>query len=148
MLAVREWLNRFAFRSGAHSTIGTVAAQRKRQRRQQPPIVDHNEALAIVAGTDSWQLIGNMPKQAIAEIGIMLSAHIPPRVEGNESGASADAKDAPDPATDPHFREAIVDELRAQMDAERRQRWLDRDVRDKFQSMPSAIVGEMMSSDF
>lgn len=158
MMAVREWLNRFAFHRGS-TNMGN------QKRRRQPPIVDHNEALAIVAGSDSWQLIGHMPKQLIAEVGVMLSAHIPPRTTNTSAGNNREQQKETsgdrsrnsngddqrtvvmvDPATDSYFREPVVDELRAQMDAERRQRWLDRDVRDKFHSMPS--MSELTSSDF
>lgn len=149
MAAVRETLNQFAFRSstGHHSPNGTATtANRRRHRRtanQPSTVVDHNEALSIGAGADSWTLIGHMPKQAVAEVGVMLSAHIPQR-----AGAAATATtpaDEPDPARDPNFRESAVDEMRAQLDAALLERWRDMEVRQNFHSMSSMAES---SSDF
>lgn len=147
MAALREQLNELAFRSVA--ALSRTAASRRRTG-QRPVVVDHNEALNVPVGADSWTLIGHMPKQAVAEVGVMLAAHIPQRAatktdDANESdGGDGDL----DPATDPNFREPAIDERRAQLDAESAERWRDAEVRQQFQSMSSAASLAEMSSDF
>lgn len=137
MAAVRANLNQFAFRSRSdHQPKRRTNQLRHQSSAGAAVVVDHNEALSIVAGADSWTLIGHMPKQAVAEVGVMLAAHIPQRTAKAATVAAAVASE-PDPAHDPDFREPAVDEMRAQLDAELLERWRDQDVRQNFHSMSS-----------
>lgn len=172
MAATREWLNHLAFRSGAAGG-GTSSRRQQPPSQRQPTVLDHNEPLSIGAGADSWSQIGHMPKQAIADVGLMLSAHIPQvavapqsRHSSGSSGSGSGSRrgvgggrdrpqsggidvdsmvSAVDPATDPNFREQLVDELRAVKDAELRERCKDMEVRAKFHRMSSAIVDSSSS---
>lgn len=150
LAAVRDKLNKLTFRY--HSGRNSAQQGISRTRRLKTAVIDHNQALAIELGADSWQQIGHIPKQAVADVGVMLSAHIPQRAaaiggkNGSVGGTEDATNDLPDPATDPDFCESLIDELRSQKDAELRERWRDADVREKFHSMASFAEG--MSSDF
>lgn len=87
---------------------------------------DYNEPLAIWFGKDSWQNIGVGPTNS-ERIAITYTTQ-QPQVDDSTVLPS-------DPAKDSDFREAVVDELRAQKDDELL-RWIrDNEMRNKFQSI-------------
>lgn len=94
-------------------------------------IVDYNEPLIIWFGTDSWQNIGVGPTNS-ERIAITYGAQIP-QIDRNSEYILPN-----DPAKDTNFREAIIDELRAQKDDELL-RWIkDNEFRNKFQPITTS----------
>lgn len=88
--------------------------------------LDYNEPLVVWFGKDSWQQIGVGPTNS-ERIAVTYGAEIP-QVKSDDEGLSVI-----DPVRDPNFREAVIDELRAQKDDELL-RWIkDNEFRNKFQ---------------
>lgn len=111
---VRDTFNNFGFGSPSKPFRTTV--------------FDYNEPLIIWFGKDSWQSIGVGPTNS-ERISITYSAQIPQTDNNNQSILPSN------PARDIDFREAIIDELRAQKDEELL-RWIkDNEFRNKFQSI-------------
>lgn len=94
-------------------------------------VTDYNEPLVIWFGQDTWQNIGVGPTNS-ERIAITYGERIP-QVEAD---TNVDA--VADPAKDPDFREAVIDELRALKDEELF-RWIkDNEFRDKFQAIATS----------
>lgn len=92
-------------------------------------VTDYNEPLIIWFGQDSWQSIGVGPTNS-ERIAITYGERIP-QVEVDTNAPTV----LNDPAKDPDFREAVIDELRAQKDEELL-RWIkDNEFRNKFQAI-------------
>lgn len=88
--------------------------------------VDYNEPLVVWFGKDSWANIGVGPTNS-ERIAVTYGEQIPQvNTDTNDVLPSNPAKDA-------EFREAVIDELRAQKDEELL-RWIkDNEFRNKFQ---------------
>lgn len=96
---------------------------------------DYNGPLLIWYGKDSWSSIGVTPTNS-ERIGLTYSTQIPQLDNGNENNSAAVASTIPnDPAKDPGFREAIIDEMRAQKDEELLRLLKDTEIRAKFQTI-------------
>lgn len=88
--------------------------------------MDYNEPLVIWFGCDSWANIGVGPTNS-ERIAVTYGEQIPQ--------VNSDTNDVlpPNPTKDADFREAVIDELRAQKDEELL-RWIkDNEFRNKFQ---------------
>lgn len=98
--------------------------------------LDYNQPLVVPFGGDSWEKIGVLPTNS-ERIGHTYSSHIPQikseddDVEESKSSISSSY----DPAVDAGFREAIVDELRAQKNEELTRLIKDREMRHKFEGV-------------
>lgn len=113
--SVRDTFNHFGFGSP--------------QKPFRTTATDYNEALIIWFGKDSWQNIGVGPTNS-ERIAISYNTQIP-QVEDSTVLP-------PDPAKDLDFREAVIDELRAQKDEELL-RWIrDNEIRNKFQTIATS----------
>lgn len=71
---------------------------------------DYNEPILISSFSDSWEKIGVMPSNS-ERITITFSSQI-------QQSRSKENKETTDPAKDPNFREAVIDDLRAMKDEE------------------------------
>lgn len=87
---------------------------------------DYNEPLVIWFGKDTWQNIGVGPTNS-ERIAVTYGSEIP-QIKSNDISVALN-----DPTKDPNFREAVIDELRAQKDDELL-RWIkENEFRNKFQ---------------
>lgn len=110
---LRETLNHFGFGSPT-KPFRTLAT-------------DYNGPLCIWYGQDSWKAIGVTPTNS-ERIGLTYSTQIP----------QTEITDDPvqnDPTKDAGFREAIIDEIRAQKDEELMRLIKDTEIRAKFQAV-------------
>lgn len=88
---------------------------------------DYNQPLIIWFGKDSWHNIGVGPTNS-ERIAVTYGSEIP-QIENDDKSIVPT-----NPANDTNFREAVIDELRAQKDDEL-MRWIkDNQFRNKFQS--------------
>lgn len=114
---VRDTFNHFGFGSPSKPFRSTVT--------------DYNEPLIIWFGQDSWQSIGAGPTNS-ERIALTYGEQIPQ--------INTDSNDVlpANPAKEADFREAVIDELRAQKDEELL-RWVkDNEFRNKFQAIESS----------
>ncbi|KAH8403103.1 hypothetical protein KR222_005235 [Zaprionus bogoriensis] len=94
-------------------------------------VTDHNEALSIWFGTDSWTQIGIGEAGtllSVERIGATLSVEVPQLQLEKQ-------RQPQDPAKDAGFRESLVDEMRAQKDEELAGIMRDVLLRGKFESV-------------
>lgn len=111
---VRDTFNHFGFGSPSKPFRSTV--------------IDYNEPLVCWFGQDSWSNIGVGPTNS-ERIAVTYGEQIP---QINTDTKNTDIL-PPNPAKDADFREAVIDELRAQKDEELL-RWIkDNEFRNKFQ---------------
>lgn len=114
---MRDTFNHFGFGSPSKPFRNTV--------------IDYNEPLIIWFGKDSWQNIGVGPTNS-ERIAVTYGAQIP-QIDTNSELVLPN-----NPAKDSNFREAVIDELRAQKDDELL-RWIkDNEFRDKFQPITTS----------
>lgn len=112
---VRDSFNHFGFGSPSKPFRNTVT--------------DYNEPLIIWFGQDSWQSIGVGPTNS-ERIAVTYGELIP-----QIDTVATDVALPKNPTKDPDFREAVIDELRAQKDEELL-RWVkDNEFRNKFQAV-------------
>lgn len=111
---MRDSLNHLGFGSPANPFRTTV--------------IDYNEALIIPFGGDSWERIGVLPTNS-ERLGVIYSSQIPQINDGTSTVQQND------PAKDSGFREAIIDELRAQKDEELLRLIKDTEMRGKFETI-------------
>lgn len=114
---VRDTFNHFGFGSPSKPFRSTV--------------VDYNEPLICWFGQDSWQSIGVGPTNS-ERIAVTYGEQI--------SQINSDQNDVlpANPTKDADFREAVIDEMRAQKDEELL-RWIkDNEFRDKFQAIETS----------
>lgn len=87
---------------------------------------DYNEPILISHFSDSWEKIGVLPSNS-ERIAISYSSQI-------QQSKSKETKEANDPARDPNFREAVIDDLRAMKDEEIFRLIKNSDIKVKFDS--------------
>lgn len=112
LFLVRDTFNHFGFGSPSKPFRSTAT--------------DYNDPLMVWFGQDSWQNIGIGPTNS-ERIALSYDEQIP------QQKINAEPALPNDPAKNSDFREAVIDELRAQKDEELL-RWIkDNEFRDKFQ---------------
>lgn len=116
LFIVRDTFNHFGFGSPSKPFRSTVT--------------DYNEPLIIWFGEDSWQNIGVGPTNS-ERIALTYGEQIPQINVDVDSNTNLPNN----PAKDVDFREAVIDEMRAQKDEELL-RWIkDNEFRNKFQAI-------------
>lgn len=95
---------------------------------------DYNGPLAVWFGCDSWSQIGVVPSNS-ERIGMTFSKHIPQTTTQSAPRRDGGLEQLVNPAEDPAFREASVDELRAQKDEELGRLMADKELRAKFRAV-------------
>ncbi|KAH8281365.1 hypothetical protein KR054_000074 [Drosophila jambulina] len=93
-------------------------------------VTDFNEPLCIWFGTDSWSLIGDTGAQSVERIGATFGADVPQLQLEKQK-----LQEIQDPAKDPGFKEALIDEMREQKNEELASIMRDVLLQGKFESV-------------
>lgn len=91
--------------------------------------VDYNGPLIIAFGADAWEKIGVTPSNS-DRIGIVFVTSVPQKEKESESLTDTDTGNK-----DLGFREAFIDELRAQKDEELLRLIKDIELKSKFETV-------------
>lgn len=94
---------------------------------------DYNGPLSVWFGCDSWTQIGVLPSNS-ERIEMAFSKHIP-QTGRDDVGSDGGFEQLVNPAKDAGFREASVDELRAQKDEELMRLITDTELQAKFRAV-------------
>lgn len=94
---------------------------------------DYNGPLSVWFGCDSWTQIGVLPSNS-ERIEMAFSKHIPQTMR-DDVGSDGGFAQLVNPAKDPGFREASIDELRSQKDEELMRLITNTELQAKFRAV-------------
>lgn len=119
MKILRDAFNHFGFGSPALPVRRTTT--------------DYNGLISVWFGCDSWTQIGVLPSNS-ERIEMAFSKHIP-QTRRDDVGSDGGFEQLVNPAKDPGFREASIDELRSQKDEELMRLIRDTELQAKFRAV-------------